>query len=269
MSMIWLRVSVALYLVGLVDAIATILSRRSRWFRLALSTFSVGVIVHAVSLVEEGFWLGQVPLNGFQQSASLCAFLLALLFLIVYWRYRFASLGVFMFPLVFVMALASSLQTPGSHWSSPTVRDAWLVVHIALVLSGYAALLLMAAASLVYLAQERHLKKKTPLIFFSHLPPLGTLDELISRYMAIGFVLITLSIIAGSTWAFVESGTQWIREPKIVISLVTWACYLVMVFLRVSAGWRGRRAALMAVTVVGFSALTWAAHAGLRGMLVR
>jgi len=42
-----------------------------------------------------------------------------------------------------------------------------------------------------------------------------------------------------------------------------------MVFLRVSAGWRGRKAAFMAIAVVGCSALTWAAHAGLRNLLVR
>jgi ABC-type uncharacterized transport system permease subunit len=269
MSTIWLRVAAALYSLGLLQAILTILSRRSDLFRPALSAFSVGVVLHAVSLVEEGVWFGRLPVNAFHESISLCAFLIALVFLIVYWRYRFESLGVFMFPLVFVMTLAGALQNPVSRWSSPTVRDAWLLVHIALVLVGYAALLLMAVVSVVYLIQERHLKRKQPVAFSNHLPPLGTLDELISRSMAIGFVLITLSVIAGSTWAFFESGTKWISEPKIVISLLTWAFYLVMVFLRVSAGWRGRRAAFMAIGVLGFSALTWAAHAGLRSMLLK
>ena len=41
-----------------------------------------------------------------------------------------------------------------------------------------------------------------------------------------------------------------------------------MVFLRVTAGWRGRKAAVMAVTVLGCSALTWAAHARLGSMLL-
>ena len=41
--------------------------------------------------------------------------------------------------------------------------------------------------------------------------------------MGFGFVFITLGVIAGSTWAFIESGTSWIGEPKIAISLVTWA----------------------------------------------
>ncbi len=79
------------------------------------------------------------------------------------------------------------------------------------------------------------------------LPPLGTLDELITWSTAIAFVLITLAVVAGSTWALIESGTRWIGEPKIVISLLTWGMYLVMAFLRVTVGWRGRKAAYMAI----------------------
>jgi ABC-type transport system involved in cytochrome c biogenesis permease subunit len=87
--------------------------------------------------------------------------------------------------------------------------------------------------------------------------------------MAVGFVLITLAVIAGSTWAFIELKSAWIRDPKIVISFCTWFAYMLMVFLRTSAGWRGRKAAIMAVTVIGFSALTWAAHARLGALLLR
>jgi ABC-type transport system involved in cytochrome c biogenesis permease subunit len=269
MSTVWLRVATTLYSLGLVHAILTVLARSSRFFRPALAGFCVGVVLHLVSIIEEAVAGAHPPVSNFYESISLCAFLIALLYLFVYWRYQFESLSVFLFPLVFVMALVGSLETPVPSWSNPTLRDTWLLVHVVLVLLGYAALLLMAAASIVYLIQERHLKSKRPRVFFDRLPALGALDELISHSMAIGFVLITLSVIAGSTWAFIESGTQWIREPKIAISLVTWGFYLAMVFLRVTAGWRGRKAALMAITVLGCSALTWAAHTGLRDLLVR
>jgi ABC-type transport system involved in cytochrome c biogenesis permease subunit len=83
--------------------------------------------------------------------------------------------------------------------------------------------------------------------------------------MSFGFVFVTLGVIVGSTWAFIEYGTKWIGHATIAISLMTWVLYLVMIFLRMTAGWRGRKAALMVLTVVGFSALTWAAHAGLTG----
>lgn len=149
------------------------------------------------------------------------------------------------------------------------MRDAWLLLHVFLVLVGYAALLLTGAASALYLIRERQLKTKKARIYFDRLPALGTLDSLISKAMAVGFVFITLSVIAGSVWAFIESGTSWIRDPRIVISLFTWGFYLVIVTLRVSAGWRGRKAAMLMMALLGCSALTWAAHTGLRPLLSR
>ena len=83
-----------------------------------------------------------------------------LLFLAVFWRYRVESLSVFIFPLVFVMALVSTLGNPVSAWSSPVVRNAWLTVHIVLVLLGYAALKTNEIANLRAIAQGLLLGEK-------------------------------------------------------------------------------------------------------------
>ena len=190
-------------------------------------------------------------------------------YLFAHWKYKLESLSVFIFPLVFVAALVATMGNPVSAWSSPVVRNAWLTVHIVLVLLGYAALLLTAVASVLYLFQERELKSKKPRKSYYRLPALGTLDDVISKAMAVGFVLITLAVIAGSTWGFIELKSAWISQPKIVISFVTWGVYMALVFLRTVAGWRGRKAAIMTVTVVGFAALTWAAHARLGDLLLK
>ena len=87
--------------------------------------------------------------------------------------------------------------------------------------------------------------------------------------MAVGFVLMTLAVIAGSTWGFIELKSAWISQPKIALSFVTWGIYMALVFLRTVAGWRGRKAAIMTVTVFGFAALTWAAHARLGNLLFK
>lgn len=269
MSMFWLRAAVALYAVGLVHAILTVLHRRWRIFPIALGAFCVGVVLHMVALVELSGALGHLPLDNFFESASACAFLIAVVFLFVYWRYQFTGLTVFLFPLVFVMALVGAMEIPVSSWTNPTVRDAWLIVHVLLVLLGYAALLLTAVASIIYLIKEKRLKRKRPQRLFEKLPPLGTLDNIITKAMGFAFALITLSVVAGSTWAFIESGTKWVGDAKVGISLVTWGFYLVMIFLRTSAGWRGRKAAVLVLTVVCCSALTWAAHVGLRPLLMK
>ena len=275
MSVFWLRLAVALYAVGLADAILTVLRRESRLFRLALPLFQAGALFHFVAIVEHSVALRHLAANNFFETASLCALLLAAVFLFIHWRYQFPGLSVFVFPLVFLLTLIGSMGTPVGGWADPRVRDAWLLAHILLVLIGYAGLLISAGAAVIYLLQERRLKLKQPpsslwnFVPGGAMPPLETLDTLITRSMSVGFAAITLAVVAGSTWAFIESGTRWISEAKIAISLVTWGFYLLMVFLRLSAGWRGRKAAVLALTVVGFAALTWAAHVGLRPLIER
>ena len=186
MSVIWLRVAAALYSLGLLHAILTLVRRREQLFRVALGAFGLGSVFHFVSIVEEGLLNNRCPIDNFYETLSMCAFLIVLLYLFVHWRYRMESLSVFIFPLVFVMSLVATLGNPVSAWSSPVVRNAWLTVHIVLVLLGYAALLVTAGASLLYLFQERELKSKKPRGLYYRLPPLGALDDLISKAMARG-----------------------------------------------------------------------------------
>lgn len=269
MGVFWLRVAVALYFIGLLHAVFVILRKGDHWFRFALLSFGIGAVLHIVSVVELTVSIGHLPVDNTYETISLCALLIALSFLFVYWRYSFATLSVFIFPLVFVMSQIGAMERPVAAWPNLRLRDAWLLLHVLSVLVGYAALLLTAVASFFYLIQERQLKRKTPSTFFDHLPALATLDDLITNAMSFGFVFITLGVIAGTAWAFVEKGTAWIGDPKIAFALLTWVAYLLMVFLRASAGWRGRKAAFMAIGVLAFSALTWVTHDGLRSWIVR
>jgi ABC-type uncharacterized transport system permease subunit len=269
MSVIWLRVAAALYSLGLLHAILTLVRRREHLFRVALGAFGLGSVFHFVSIVEEGIVNNRCPINNFYEMLSMCAFLVVVFYLVAHFKYKLESLSVFIFPLVFVAALVATMGNPVSAWSSPVVRNTWLTVHIVLVLLGYAALLLTAVASVLYLFQERELKNKKPRKSYYRLPALGTLDDVISKGMAVGFVLITLAVIAGSTWGFIELKSAWISQPKIVISFITWGVYMALVFLRTVAGWRGRKAAIMIVTVSGFAVITWVAHARLGNLLFK
>lgn len=273
-SILWLRVAAVLYLVGLVDSILTLLRRETRLFPIALAAVQAAVVFHFVSIAEHSIALGHLPVGNFFDTASMGAFMFAVVFLLVYRKYRFEGLSLLVFPLVAVLSVAAAMGAPLAPWASRQIRDVWLLVHIVLVLIGYSALLLGAAAALFYLLQERRLKKKQMTGSFlgfldgDRVPPLGTLDTMITHSLSVGFVAITLAVIAGSTWASIELGVKWISEPKIAVSLITWAFYLVMLFLRISAGWRGRKAAFLALTVLGFCGLTWAAHVGLRPLMV-
>jgi ABC-type uncharacterized transport system permease subunit len=267
-SLFWLRVAACLYALGLLHSILVVVRHRQSVFGVALGAFRVAVVLHGVAIVDMAMATGYL-VQSFYQTLSLCAFLVAIVFLLVEWKYRFSSTALVMFPLVFLMTLVSAMERPVASWPDERIRNVWLEVHILLVLAGYAALLLTAVAAVAYLIQERRLKSKQGSALLERLPPLATLDNMISGSLGLGFAFITLGVVFGIMWAYIESGTtRWIAEPRITLSLVTWALLLVTMFLRASAGWRGRKAAVMALTVLSCSAATWVAHSGLGVLLV-
>lgn len=269
-SVLWLRVAAVLYSLGLFDAIITVLRQREGVFRMALGAFGFGAIFQLVSIVEQGLVQHHFPANDVFETMSLCAWVITAAFLVIYWRYKAESLSVFVFPLVFVMTLIAALRNPVGTWSSETVRSTWLIVHIVLAVMGYAALFFTAVAAVAYLLQERQLKQRKKGTAFHRLfPPLGTLDELITRTLGAGFVFITLSIIIASLWSFVEYGTRWIDNGLITTSFATWGIYLALIFFRVSAGWRGRKAAILSIVALCCSAVTWIAHTSLEKRLLQ
>src|SRR5579872_7101956 len=100
MSVIWLRVAAALYSLGLLHAILTLVRRREHLFRVALWGFVGGSIFHFVSIVEEGIRNNRCPITNIYETLSMCAFLIVVIYLFVQWRYKVDSLSVFIFPLV-------------------------------------------------------------------------------------------------------------------------------------------------------------------------
>lgn len=264
MSVFWLRAAVVLYSLGLLHAILTILRRQERFFPPAFTAFLIGATLHGVSIAERWTHKGHLPVDNFFESVGLCAFLLASTFLFLNWRYEFRSMGVILFPLVFLMTMLGSMEAPVDVWNSTQARGAMLIAHVLLVMLGYAALLVTALASIFYLIEERRLKQKLVSKLFLRLPPLSTLDSIITKAMGVGFSLLTVATILGIAWARQAGEIDWVRQPRVLISLVTWALCLLMVFLRTSAGWRGRKAAVMALMILGCSALTWAAKVFLK-----
>ena len=84
MSVIWLRVAAALYSLGLVHAILTLVRRREHLFRVALGAFALGSVFHFVSIIEEGLVMNRCPIANVYETLSMCGFLFALLLVVLF-----------------------------------------------------------------------------------------------------------------------------------------------------------------------------------------
>lgn len=256
-----LRAAVVLYSLGLLDSLYSVVRERRQLFRPALYAFVLGAVLHGIALGTSTVALGRFPVQTLQQMSSMASFFMTVAFLTVYIRFKYESLAVFMFPLVFLLALAGALGGDVPPASRP-MQQWWISIHAALFLLGYAALFLTCVAGVMYIIQERELKSKRPRAFYYRLPPLGKLDEMGYQALAAAFVMVTLGLIAASVWAFAKWGANWLVDPTIVLAFLTWGIAFAMVFGRLAVGLRGRKGAYFSIAGFGCAALTWVVNSG-------
>ena len=260
MALIWLRVALVCYAVGLLYALVAFSRASETLSRIVLHSAYLGMVFHLVSLTEAVFASGQLTLASAHNSESLLAFLIMVVFMLTYLVYKTTAPGIVVFPLVFLLTfLAATTQQPVV-FTSLVVRKGWLAAHIFMIFTGYAALFLSFGASLLYLLQERALKSKKSSGLFSRLPALQVIDDIGYRSLILGFPFMTLGLLAGTVVAESTYGRMDLLDPKILLSFLMWAVYLLLVYTRLNAGWRGRRAALLASTAFAAAIVAWAAN---------
>ena len=83
------------------------------------------------------------------------------------------------------------------------------------------------------------------------LPSPNALDRITYQTIGIAFPLLTAMIAAGAYWANRTWGSYWSWDPKETWAAITWLVYAGYLHMRITRGWRGRRAAYFAI--LGFA----------------
>jgi len=132
----------------------------------------------------------------------------------------------------------------------------WLLLHIPLLLISYVCLLVAGTIGVLFIIQERRIKRREALAVASRLPSLEAMEGSIYKMILIAFPLLTLGILLGGHWALLTRGRYWGWDPTETFSFVTWIIYAIYLLLRWGRGWRGRRAAYLALAGFGIILLT-------------
>lgn len=217
--------------------------------RLVLS----GFICHCLFTAERYLAAGHTPITNLHGSLSFFSLVLVGLLLVFQSRYRAPILGSFIAPLALLLMGAAALAPGKTVPLSPLLNSHWLGIHSVAAFAGYGAFTFAFCVGIMYLLQERSLKRKQRDDLSRRLPSLETLDEINYRCLTIGFPLLTVAIITGALWAASAWGSYWRWDPKETWSLITWFVYAALLHGRLTTGWRGRRAALLAI--IGFAVL--------------
>ncbi len=268
MHLLWLRVAAVLYATASIAVFPAVLYKLERWRKSCVHLAGMAYFFHFVSVVEmlvQGHsW---VPV-GVREAESLLGFVVASLFLLVWWLYDAISLGIFALPITFFLVFVPALGVVRYTFPSEGVRTSWLIAHIAALLAAYAALGFSLLASILYLVQERRLKSKLKAKLasgsaaFEWLPPLDTLERIAHATLLFGFPCMTVGLVIGSVLVQeTPLGAAYFQDPKVIASFLMWFVYVLLIFIRQAAGLRGRRAAYVSGAVFVVMLAVWAANA--------
>jgi len=219
-----------------------------RWGRWSLI---VAFCTHTLTLVARFYEAGYTPVTNLHESFSFFAWTLAGTFLLVDRRLRMSVLAATTSTIILVLMLFGSLLPMQVQDLNPVLDSFWLPIHISLSFLGNAVFTIAFVAAIFYLMQERMLKSKKFSALYYRLPSLDTLDMINYRCLTFGFPLMTMGIISGAVWAEMSWGTYWSWDPKETWALITWFIYAALLHGRLTTGWRGRRAAILAI--IGFA----------------
>jgi ABC-type uncharacterized transport system permease subunit len=259
MTLFWLRVAVLLYGIAALAVLPAALYNRPRWRHLAMPCALAAVFFHFVSLTEMLYAAHRALPVDTHETLSMLGLLLGAAFLLLAVKYRTVSFGIFLLPVAALLTLVPAFRPGHETLNYPLLHSGWLMLHVALLLAAYAALLISLIASVLYLVQERLLKqKRAPRRAW--LPPLETTDQIALKALLFGLPCMTAGLLIGSVVALQTVGPTFFADPKVLLSLAMWIAYILMIFIRSHSGLRGRRAIYLSGFVFLIVLAVWAAN---------
>lgn len=212
-----------------------------------------GFGLHCASLVYKVVRTGYIPVNNLHETLFIAGWALVGVFIIIRHKYNLRILGVYAAPLAALIVVSAVLLQNEPGPQREIFNHFWLVLHIIAIFTGEASFALACGIGILYLLQERAIKIKRPGFFFKRLPSLELLDVTGHACIITGFTLLTIGLITGFIYARVVWGRFWSWDPKEVFSGISWLLYAALLHVRFYQGWRGRKAATLAI--IGFGVL--------------
>jgi len=224
--------------------------RADRLGRVGISLTLLGFGLHVGGVLARGLSAGRVPWGNMYEFSTASALAVMGVFLLLLMRYDVRWLALFVVtPVLLTLGLAVTVLYAESAQLQPALQSYWLVIHVVAAVVASGAFTVGAALSVLYLVRDRAERRGG--VTSSRLPSPAVLDRLAYRVHAFSFPIWTFAVIAGAIWAENAWSRYWGWDPKETWAFITWVVYAAYLHARATAGWRGARAAVIAL--VGFA----------------
>ncbi len=222
----------------------------------ALGLTVLGWTLHLGSVVTRGIAADRLPWGNMYEFSCTAALVAVSGFLVLVLRGKVdRSLGAFvMLPVVLYLGLAGTVLYTAVGPLVPALNSYWIKIHVAAAVTASGTFLLSGVLALLYLVRQRYdartdvgQRVRFPVSLGRRLPSASSLDRTTYVVVAFAFPVWTFAVIAGAIWAEAAWGRYWGWDPKETWSFITWVLYAGYLHARATAGWKGRKAAWVAV----------------------
>jgi ABC-type uncharacterized transport system permease subunit len=208
-----------------------------RYGRLGIWGVRVGWLAQTALLVAQALTADGFPWATWAGALNLLSWLVVSGYLIWGCRPRYRLVGLAVMPVAVALLLLA--WAGGGTGVDTTDRGGWvLALHAGLMLAAFASFTVAAAMALLYLFEERRLKRRDASLLRLRLPSLEALDRLAARVGLTGLVLLSAGIAVGLTR--LHAGDL---DAAMTVTIVIWLLYALTLAFRHEAGVRGRRLA--------------------------
>lgn len=219
-------------------------ARSERFGRMGLAMTVLAFALTLLGLVARGIAAGRAPWGNMYEFMLTAMVFIVGAYLVLAIRYGQRWMGLFVTLLAALgNGLAVTVFYVGVAPLVPALHSVWFIIHIVIASIAGAAFNIGGIASIMYLIRG----SKRGQNWFPMLPDQKKLDRLAYGAHAFAFPLWTFAVAAGAVWAQYAWGRPWGWDPKETWALITWAIYAGYLHARATAGWKGKRAAIIAV----------------------
>jgi len=223
-------------------------SHPAKFAKISLSLTWLGTILLTAGVVTRGIAAERAPWGNMYEYAIAGTLAVLIVYLILSIRNDLSAIAVFvLMPVILSLGLAQTVLYVPVADLVPALKSGWLVIHVAAAIIAGGGFSLGFAFSIGQLLASRKDSKLA-----TRLPSSEHLELLSYRVTAWGFAVWTFAVLAGAIWAESAWGRFWGWDPKETWALITWIAYAAYLHARVTVGWRGGKAA--AIAIVGYVA---------------
>nr|YP_009645123.1 cytochrome c biogenesis protein [Olea tsoongii]QXE40966.1 cytochrome c biogenesis protein [Olea brachiata]QXE41227.1 cytochrome c biogenesis protein [Olea guangxiensis]QXE41401.1 cytochrome c biogenesis protein [Olea laxiflora]QXE41488.1 cytochrome c biogenesis protein [Olea neriifolia]QXE41575.1 cytochrome c biogenesis protein [Olea parvilimba]QXE41662.1 cytochrome c biogenesis protein [Olea rosea]QXE41836.1 cytochrome c biogenesis protein [Olea salicifolia]QXE41923.1 cytochrome c bioge len=249
-------------------------------------------------LVTRWIYSGHFPLSNLYESLIFLSWSFSLIHIVPYFKKNQNFLSAIIGPsAIFTQGFATSGLLTQIHESEilvPALQSEWLIMHVSMMILGYAALLcgsLLSVALLVIAVRKNrkffftsnHLLNLNGSFFFGEIEYMNErsnvlqntsffspknyyrsqfiqqLDYWSYRVISLGFIFLTIGILSGAVWANEAWGSYWSWDPKETWAFITWIVFAIYLHIRTNRKWKGINSAIVAS--IGFL-IIWICYFG-------